>query len=445
MPVIIPLFRYTKEVMKETKLEKVYMATLLALLALIIVHAPLSVWLGSLAPDYALFIKPWKEILMLLAIPLACVIITKRHLWHDIVSDWLMRLIFLYVLLHLLLLPLFWQGLVATLAGLAIDLRHLLFFVLVYVAVRAVPRARRYFIVVAAVGAAVVVGFATLQLFLPADILTHIGYSKDTIAPYLTVDKNPEYIRVNSTLRGPNPLGAYAGMVITALVAAGVQARDRFLSWRVPLALMATCSAVALWISYSRSALVACLVSVLIVLGIGFYKRLSIRVWLAGAVILLVLIGGVLIARQTPLISHVIFHDNPSGGSQVSSNDEHVDSLEYGTGHLLREPFGSGVGSTGSASLLGDTPTIIENQYLFIGHEVGWLGLGLFLAIFFKAMQRLWVRRRHWLALAMFTNGIGLSLIGLLLPVWADDTVSIVWWGLLAVAVGGVYARVSTK
>jgi len=48
-------------------------------------------------------------------------------------------------------------------------------------------------------------------------------------------------------------------------------------------------------------------------------------------------------------------------------------------------------------------------------------------------LARLWSKRSDWMALAAFSSGIGLIVVGLLLPVWADDTVSIVWWGLAAV------------
>ena len=80
---------------------------------------------------------------------------------------------------------------------------------------------------------------------------------------------------------------------------------------------------------------------------------------------------------------------------------------------------------------------IIENQYLFIAHETGWLGLLIFIALFGLIMRSLWQQRQDWLSLGVFASGIGLSLIGLLLPVWADDTVSIVWWGLAAIAIAG--------
>ncbi len=113
---------------------------------------------------------------------------------------------------------------------------------------------------------------------------------------------------------------------------------------------------------------------------------------------------------------------------------------------MTREPFGSGIGSTGSASLFGSAPSVVENQYLFIAHETGWLGLTLFLVLFVMIMARLWQQRRDWLSLGVFASGVGLSLVGLLLPVWADDTVSIVWWGCAAIALaGGGYARKQTK
>lgn len=68
-----------------------------------------------------------------------------------------------------------------------------------------------------------------------------------------------------------------------------------------------------------------------------------------------------------------------------------------------------------------------------------WLGLGLFLVIFEIIMWRLYQNRKDWLSLGVFASGIGLAFIGLLLPVWADDTVSLVWFGLAAVAIGSHY------
>lgn len=101
----------------------------------------------------------------------------------------------------------------------------------------------------------------------------------------------------------------------------------------------------------------------------------------------------------------------------------------------MAQPFGAGVGSTGSASLFTDNSIVIENQYLLIAHETGWLGLGLFLAIMTNILMKLWRRRNDWMAKALWASGIGLAVVGLLLPVWVDDTVSVVWWGLAAVVI----------
>jgi hypothetical protein len=48
-------------------------------------------------------------------------------------------------------------------------------------------------------------------------------------------------------------------------------------------------------------------------------------------------------------------------------------------------------------------------------------------------LKRVWRERQDWFALGIWASGIGLGIIGLLLPVWADDTIAIVWWGLAAV------------
>lgn len=434
--------------MKVSRLEKSYVAILMVVFAGIVVHAPLSVGLGTLFPGYSLLIKSWKEILLICATFLAIIIVTRYALWRELLRDRLFQLIAAYTSLHVVLTVLFYQGAGSAAAGLAIDLRYVLFFSLVYVALWLFPRYKRRMLQVVVIGAWVVVGFATLQLFLPADILSHIGYSKDTIMPYLTVDRNHDFIRVNSTLRGPNPLGAYAGMVLGLLTAALVRKRFDLSNTKVRnlTILFAACSTIALWISYSRSALVAGLIIVLVVLFISVLRKLPRRTWMVICIAAGVLVGGLIVGRDSALVSNIVLHESPTGGSSVNSNEAHAASLSDGIYWLIRQPLGGGIGSTGSASLYGNEAVIIENQYLFVAHETGWLGLLLFMMIVMTILTRLWPTRRDWLSLGVFSSGIGLGLIGLLLPVWADDTVSIVWWGLAAIALaGGTYAPKSTK
>ena len=416
-------------------IEKALLAILLVILGGIVLHAPLTVYFGSLLPDFELIIKAWKEILMIPAAVLTVLLVYRSKLWPELVRDKLLWLMAGYVVLHFITLLIFWQGWPATLAGLAIDLRFIAYFVLVYVLIKSRPDWRRWFMKVAVAGAVIVVGFGFLQLFLPHDVLKHIGYDKyETIAPYLTVDRNYDFIRINSTLRGPNPLGAYVVIVLAAVAAAMTAGRLRLGDRRVAAAtiLFTLASTAVLWVSYSRSALVAAVMAVALVGLIVYGRRVNRYVWVGIVALGLMTIGGLYVARDTNLVSHVILHEDPNEGNDVNSNDGHVESLVIGLERMAEQPLGAGVGSTGSASLLGDSPIIIENHYLFIAHEIGWLGLILFMAIFSLVLWRLWCVRRDWLATTLLASGVGLAAIGILLPVWVDDTVAIVWWGLAA-------------
>lgn len=420
-------------------LDKIFIGALLVVFGGVILHAPLSVGLQTLFPDAALGIKAWKELVLIVASLFLMVILTVRDKW-SILKSPIFYVIAAYAVLHILLIPFFTTGTMSVVSGLMIDLRYILFFVLVYAAARMYPQFAKQFIWVGVAGALVVMVFAILQLtVLPHDILKHIGYGVSTIMPFMTVDENMDYIRINSTLRGPNPLGAYA-VIVLAVAAAFLLTSKRALKNRVGviIAIVSVGGAMALWASYSRSALVAGVIALAIVGLLTVARRLPRWVWITLCVVALSLAGGLYAARDTHFVSHVILHEDPNEGNDTNSNDGHVESLIDGTDRMISQPLGGGIGSTGSASLLGDNPLIIENQYLYIAHEVGWLGIILFGILFIMLLKVLWKRRKNWLALGVFASGIGLALIGLLLPVWVDDTVSIVWWGLaaLALAVG---------
>ena len=419
-------------------LDKVYMGILLVIFGGIVLHAPLTVAFSSLLPQFELIIKSWKEILMLVAAVLM-LIAMHRHKALGIFGEPLMVAVLMYAVIHVLTAISFMGAvsLESVLAGFLIDLRYMLFFVLVYVAARLHPGLRRPFVAVGIVGALIVTVFATLQVFvLPYDVLKYIGYGAGTIVPYLSLDQNYDYIRINSTLRGPNSLGAYV-MIVLACVAAWVIAKWRSIRpAQATLAGVLTIgSLVALWASYSRSALVATGVALAIVIGVMLFKKYGKIIVLIGALMAITLGLGLFAARDSDFVANIVLHDNPGTGAAVTSNEGHIESLQDGFNRFIRQPFGAGIGSTGSASLLGDKPLIIENQYLFIAHEVGWLGLLLFVMIVVGVFTRLWDRRRHWLALGVFASGIGMLLINILLPIWVDDTVAIVWWGLAGLAI----------
>lgn len=417
---------------------KIYISILLIIFAGIVIHAPLTVALSTLWPNFDLLIKSWKEILMLIAGLLAIYLMYRTGQWKKILRDPIIIAISGYALLHLLLLFFMNQGLSASVAGLAIDLRFVLYFALVYIAITMYPGYQKIFIKIGIGGALVVLSFALLQVFvLPHDILKYIGYNTHTISPYLTIDKNQAFVRINSTLRGPNPLGAYAGIILTLLTAWSLKKKVDKKRWpQTFFVILSVGAIVSLWVSYSRSAEIGTAVTIAIVLAVTLWHKLTPKMWgIIGALFVLAA-GGLFMIRNTSFISNVVLHENPNGGSSVNSNEGHVSSLSDGLNQLIRQPLGAGIGSTGSASILGNKAEIIENQYLFTAHEVGWLGLALFAFIFVSILLKLWKLRNNWLALGVFASGIGLAIVGLFLPVWTDDTVSIIWWGLAAIVVG---------
>jgi hypothetical protein len=426
-------------------LERVLVGVLLVIAAGIVVHAPLTVAFGTVWPHWVEVIKAWKELLMAVALVLLIIAAYRRKMIPILLNDRLIQLALVFAGIHFVMVELIQTGLHAEGAGILIDLRYVLYFVLVYGTIRLYPQYRQLFINVFVYGAAVVIGFALLQLFvLPKDILASIGYSKATIAPYLTVDQNPDYIRINSTLRGPNPLGAYAVIVLSILFAYAIRHGRRLeYNKQLWLGIIASAAGLIIGTSYSRSSLIGIIVAIIVTLGAisGPVVRKKMAIIVVSG---LIVAGGLIyVLRDNTVVSNVLLHDNQTGGSAVDSNAGHAESLIDGVKRFVVEPFGAGVGSTGSASLDTKQPIIVENQYLFIAHEVGWVGLGIFVWLFVEVMRRLWALRKSTLALGTFASGCGLAVIGLLLPVWTDDTISIVWWGLAAIAIGGAYARKS--
>lgn len=414
-------------------LDALFVGLLLVVFGGIVLHAPIAVGLGTVWPQYDLIIKSWKEILLGFALVLAIIILTLRKQW-AVVQTKIIYFIGLFAALNLILIPAYFNGFEATVAGLFINLRFFLFFVLVYVAIKLYPQAYRLFLLTFIGGALVVTVFALLQVtVLPHDVLKYIGYNESTIVPFLTVDQNMDYIRINSTLRGPNPLGIFAVIVIAVVLVGWLRGPRKLTAEEQIIAgVLGAGAIVALWASYSRSAALAAGIAVAIILIVLYGKKVSKKIWVSVALAGLVLIGGVYVLRDTPFVSQVILHEDPREGNDVNSNDGHADSLVDGTTRMLQQPIGAGIGSTGSASLQTDEPVIIENQYLFVAHENGWVGLVLFVMIGYYVLLGVWQKRRHWLALAVFASGVGIAFAGLFLPVWVDDTVSIIWWGLAA-------------
>ena len=428
--------QFLRSLIEKRRLEPVIAWLLLIILGLIVVHAPISVFVGTRIPELAIGVKAWKELLMLAAAGLLLLQFPKE-VWRQFRTDKLLQVCTLFIVLHIIHAIFSVSGTLSIIAGLMIDLRYIAYFMLVMVFLRICPRYQVWFWRVAVGGAAMVLGFLLIQFVLPVDFLKHLGYGHATIEPYLLVDLNPDYVRYNSTLRGPNPLGVYALIVASFATAWWLWRRDRTASIKKQCAAggLLLVSLVAVWVSYSRSALMAMVLSIALVVALRYGRAVLRRGWVVLVAGVLVAAAGLYVIRDTAFFHTVIIHDSQTTGADIDSNTGHAESLADGTKRLLQQPFGAGVGSTGSAAQFGDTPLIIENQYLMVAHEVGWLGLALFLAVCWLVLVELWRRRQNWRAAAVWASGLGAAAVGMLLPVWVDDTVAIIWWGLAAVCI----------
>ncbi|HSH18230.1 MAG TPA: hypothetical protein VK978_02510, partial [Candidatus Saccharimonadales bacterium] len=226
-----------------------------AVIVLIPFHAFLTVWASSLIGHYTA-LRLWKEVLLLLLfIGAVFLYIRGRQTRQAAHREPLIGLITIYIVLLIVagLIAYLRDGvsLLAYLYGIVLDARFLVFFAITWVVSLHQDLLVRLWQRLLLLPAAVVVGFATLQYtLLPADFLKHFGYGPGTIPPSGTIDQKDAYVRIQSTLRGANPFGAYLVVVLSALGALLLRARR--LDWR--LAVMYLLAGLALVFTFSRSA-----------------------------------------------------------------------------------------------------------------------------------------------------------------------------------------------
>lgn len=407
----------------------------LAILALLPFHAFLTTWVGSNAGHLDLW-RIWKEVLIFASsLVVFWLLAINSQLRRQVLRGWLGWLVTAYVLWGLMVGVLaLYAGTVsgdALVYGLFVDLRFVAFMMLVMVVAGLSPRLSHGWRRVLMGPLVIVVAFGLLQLALPADFLRHFGYGPDTIPAVQFVDNKPEYPRVQSTLRGANPLGAYLVVGVAVVVSLGIATRRKWY-WLV----LAGCL-VALGFTYSRSAYLGALMAAggtvwLLVVGKHWQKRLV----MLGAVVMTVGIVGVVALRNNDVIQNIAFHSDEHSASTESSNAGRARSLVNGAQEVLRSPLGRGVGTAGPASVRNtkQPARIAENYYIQVAQEMGWIGLGLFIAIQVGVLRRLWPHRTTPLAAALLASWCGLLVVNMLSHAWADDTLGLLWWGLAGIA-----------
>jgi hypothetical protein len=394
-------------------------------------HGFLSVWLSSIFGGYLAW-RSWKEALVILML-IAGTWWLARHdkaLFAKLARRRVNQLIAAYVLLHLLLSAVSGINLEAILYAIVYNLRFLGIFLAAQILGHYYKRSTssvRTLNKLVLIPAGIVISFALLQAtVLPNDFLAHFGYGPETIEPYVTIDAKDEWIRAQSTLRGPNQLGQYLILPLILMSAVWLAKPAGKLAGGI------LAGGLAMAASYSRSAWLGLAAA----LGAFLSADKSWRKWkrqiIAGLAVLAVIIAGLAVSfAGSDSFKLIVFHDDQAVGDVADSNTIRVNATRRSLDAIAANPLGHGPGYAGPASFHNDLDTKInENYYLQIALEVGVAGLLVFLSLNWLVATSLWRQRQELWPRVLFASFIGLFLINFFLPAWANDEIGLMWWGL---------------
>jgi len=429
---------------KNLRLSKIVWLTVVSILVLIPFHAFLSVWVGSSLNVFDA-IRLWKEVLILILLSGCAVLIFRdKGLRTELSQNWIFRIgIIFCIWITGMSLWGYLQGSVgieAAAYGLTIDARPILFLLVAFIAARSYSRnddLPLYIIL----PASVVIIFGLFQLFIPADFLRHFGYGIQTLPAFQTVDNKAELVRLQSTLRGPNPLGAY--LVVVGLITLSYRRMKRSL-WYLFLGSLI----VVLYSTYSRSAWLGALLGLFVYFTL-IIKNPRVRAYLYAACGIFIIVASLTVYtfRNNDFIQNVFFHTNERSKAALSSNTVRFESLRSGLAVAAREPFGKGVGAAGPASTHNtkNVAHINENFFLQIAEEAGWMGLLLFSAFLVMVIRSLFILRSDPFACALIASFVATSAINMVSHAWADDTLAYVLFGITGIYLASKNSTKSEK
>lgn len=423
-------------------LEKTSLFIFLGLLAYMPLHILLSTWIGS-ATGTLEAAKVAKDGVLVLGFLLTLGLSVSQAWFKPLLKDKLVWLIVAYAGLTLLMALIKPTDQDAEALGVVYNTRFLLFFLYGLLLARLFEaRALRIIsIKIVLISASIVATFGVIQyLFLPNDALIHIGYSRDNgVLPAFFIDNKPDLERIMSTLRDPNSLGSYLIIIGMLLIAAFQFVKKQ--SSRMLLGGILGLTVLSLWFTFSRSAIIGFILAagtLLLASNTTFKLQLHKHtkvIFAASFALVIVLAGGLFIAKDTYLVKNVVFHADERTTLE-DPNQLRLRFFRESVEAIADNPEGTGPGTAGLASIRNNTQGTVlnENYYLQIASEVGVIGLLLFLAILIVVAKRLYQARHNLLALALLASFTGLAFTNLLVHIWSNEAVAYTWWGLAALA-----------
>ncbi len=270
-------------------------------------------------------------------------------------------------------------------------------------------------------GLIVLVGLA--QVFKP-DVLNYLGYQSSPVKAISTVD-GTGLVRVQSLTRGPNPLGAFL------LIPLGLAIFNyKRLIKNKKLLILALGCLVCLVLTWSRSAWLG--LGLILIIKVLSNFKLNKKVLISGSAVLVGLAITLSVYARTDSFKTIFLHDKPGVGGISSSDDYRRASYKNALNLIAHKPLGLGIADAGPASVRSNSGVnIVENYYLQIFLQTGWLGGMLFLTISLVVVVNL-LKNKNQQALALAASFLALSLVGTIQPVWADISVSVWWWGMFS-------------
>ena len=424
---------------KKLSPDSLLLGIFLLIVALLPVHAIFSTWAISNFAHQDIF-KSWKEVLLYgAAFPLILWVTYKKpQLVLGILRKKINIVVLLFIVMNLILFRVSHYGLRSEAAGFIFNTRFLAFFLFAQVIAglfnkELVEKAVFWLI---CVGGIIVTVFGFLQMTIfPKDLLEHIGYSKYTILPYYTVSNNTYFVRIISTLRGPNELGAYMVFWFPILLILTLKYWKKEAKYRYVAVFMWIASILTLYGSGSRSAYLASAVSLAVTTFLVANKNIKREMLIAALVIGVVGSVALVAGRNTRFEQVTVFHQDPTVKTATTSNLQHAQSLKDAGTIIKEHPFGLGVGTTNVPSTYGPKGLTVENYFLVTMVETGIIGGIIFITICSMLGYELWKDQDDNVAKALLAGLIGISIVAMLLPAWEDETLSMLLWGLAGIVI----------
>ncbi len=432
-----------EKIWNKINIAKISSVIILLILFLIPFQGFITVWPSSIFGHYTLF-RLWKEFLLVIILLISIYyLISDLNIRKIIFSNKLSWLIIGFLGIEVLwAIVAYFNKDVSTKAlffGLLLDCRYFIFFGITWIIALKNRDLVKFIPKIILVPAMIVVFFGLAQIFiLPHNFLAHFGYNSKTILPFQTINSNSKYIRIISTTRGANPLGAYLIIPISYLIYVFLRKFKKINGQKIKIAIFTLLSLFVLFFSFSRSAWIGAFVAGCIIVFFSIRnKKTRSRILIFGIAILIVLSLGLFIERNNHKIQNLLFHTQANSKIKVSSDQAHLSATLNNLKETIKNPLGSGPGSSGPASFYNkdSIARIPENYYIQIAQEVGVVGLIIYLAIIIKIIVDL---SRHKFSnkysLFLVASLIGISVTNFFLMAWTDDTLAYLWWGLLGIS-----------